>query len=94
MSQKSKPTNSSSNSFGARVYAVVQTIKKGRTLTYGEVARLAGNPRAARAVGTILSKNWDPAIPCHRVIRADGGMGGYNRGVENKQKILARERTK
>lgn len=60
-------------------------------MTYGEVARRAGKPGAARAVGNILSKNYDPKIPCHRVIRADGGMGGYNRGVNKKIDLLKKE---
>jgi len=71
--------------FAQRVYEIVRAIPAGITLTYGQVAALAGRPRAARAVGTILSKNYDPAIPCHRVIRADNKVGGYNRG--NAQKI-------
>lgn len=78
--------------FKDKVHAVVSKIKKGETLTYKEVAALAGNPKAVRAVGTILSKNYDPAIPCHRVIRSDGKMGGYNRGgVKEKLSILKKE---
>ncbi len=61
-------------------------------MTYGQVAKLAGNPGAARAVGNILNKNYDPAIPCHRVIRADGKIGGYNRGEKQKIKLLQREK--
>lgn len=60
-------------------------------MTYQEVARRAGRPRAFRAVGNILNKNYDPSIPCHRVVRSDGKLGGYNRGAENKQKILRKE---
>ncbi len=60
-------------------------------MTYLEVARKVGRPTAARAVGSALSKNFDPNIPCHRVVRTDGGMGGYNRGVKNKIKILKKE---
>lgn len=57
-----------------------------------EVAKRAGNRRAARAVGTIMKNNFDPAIPCHRVIRADGTLGDYNRGgSEAKRKILISE---
>ncbi len=80
-----------SNLFQERVFNVVKQIPKGKTLTYGEVALRAGNPGAARAVGSILSTNYDPKIPCHRVIRSDGKMGGYNRGIENKIKILTKE---
>lgn len=61
--------------FKERVLFVVKNIPKGSVLTYGQVADLAGSPRAYRAVGTILSKNFNPEIPCHRVIKADGKFG-------------------
>jgi O-6-methylguanine DNA methyltransferase len=78
--------------FRIAVLNVVAKIPKGETLTYKEVAELAGNPGAARAVGAIMRTNFDPSIPCHRVIRSDGGMGGYNRGGgEVKIKKLRRE---
>lgn len=60
-------------------------------MTYGQVAKAAGSPRAARAVGTILSQNYDPTIPCHRVIRSDGRPGQYNRGSDRKREILIKE---
>ena len=79
--------------FADTVRAVVRSIPKGETRTYGEVAAAAGNPQAARAVGMIMSKNFDPSIPCHRVIRADGTVGGYNRGgTKEKLRLLRRER--
>lgn len=78
-------------SFKERVLAAMKTIRKGHVLTYGEVAKRAGNPRAARAVGAILKTNYDPAIPCHRVVRSDGSLGGYNRGARNKKLILMKE---
>jgi O-6-methylguanine DNA methyltransferase len=56
------------------------------------VAKLAGSPKAYRAVGNILNKNYDPQIPCHRVIRSDGTTGGYNRGSAQKIKILKSEK--
>lgn len=77
--------------FSDQVYAIVSRIPKGQVMTYGEVARQAGHPGAARAVGTILSRNFDPAIPCHRVIKSNGQPGQYNRGAENKVKILREE---
>lgn len=77
--------------FREKVYAVVKKIPKGSVLTYKEVARRAGESGAARAVGNILNKNIDPSIPCHRVIRSDGKLGGYNRGAESKIKILKQE---
>ena len=66
--------------FRERVLAVVKRIPEGTTLTYKQVAAAAGSPRAARAVGNLMKANHDPAVPCHRVVRSDGGMGGYNRG--------------
>jgi len=77
--------------FQKKVYKVVAKIPKGNILTYKEVAELAGYPMAYRAVGNILNKNYDPSIPCHRVVRSDGKMGGYNRGADKKKKILAQE---
>jgi O-6-methylguanine DNA methyltransferase len=79
-------------SFSAKVYQVVKTIPQGSTMTYGEVALAAGHPGAARAVGTILSKNYDDSIPCHRVICSDGKLGNYNRGgIVQKALILRTE---
>ncbi len=77
--------------FREKVFDVTRKIPRGRTLTYKQVAKMAGSPNASRAVGSILATNFDPRIPCHRVIRLDGGMGGYNRGVKNKIKILKKE---
>ncbi len=57
-------------------------------MTYGEVAKKAGKPGAARAVGMIMSKNYNSKIPCHRVVRADGKMGGYNRGGPSRKAEL------
>lgn len=77
--------------FTARVHAIVKSIPRGHTLTYKQVATLAGNPKASRAVGMILKKNFDPVIPCHRVIRSDGQTGGYNRGAKRKHQLLSAE---
>jgi O-6-methylguanine DNA methyltransferase len=77
--------------FKEKVLTVVSRIPKGKTLSYREVARRAGNLYAARAVGGILCRNHNPQIPCHRVIRSDGRIGGYNRGVRAKKKILKQE---
>lgn len=61
-------------------------------MSYQAVAAAAGNPKAARAVARILANNYDPTIPCHRVIRSDGSLGGYNRGGEKvKRAVLCRE---
>lgn len=78
--------------FQQKVYDVVRKIPRGKTLTYKEVAKKAGSSKAYRAVGAALSKNYNKAIPCHRVIRSDGGLGNYNRGgVSAKRKLLKKE---
>jgi methylated-DNA-[protein]-cysteine S-methyltransferase len=81
------PTRNSSagQSFSEKVKRVVAKIPKGSVLTYKEVAKLAGNEMAFRAVATIMRKNFDQAIPCHRVIRSDGKVGEYNRGGSNEK---------
>lgn len=79
--------------FAEKVRDIVRKIPKGKTMTYKEVATKAGNPRAARAVGAVMRSNYDPSVPCHRVIASDGTMRGYNRGgVERKQEILREEK--
>lgn len=78
-------------SFSDRVYAVVKRIPRGTVLTYAEVARRAGRPKAVRAVGYWMSKNYDPKIPCHRVVRSDGTVGNYNRGGPNKKRTLLKQ---
>jgi methylated-DNA-[protein]-cysteine S-methyltransferase len=78
--------------FQEKVYAIVKKIPKGKVLTYKQVAAKIGKPGASRAVGTVLGKNFDPKIPCHRVIRSDGKIGNYNRGgMRGKIKILKKE---
>lgn len=77
--------------FREQILKIVSEIPKGKTLTYKEVACRAGKPRAYRAVGNILSTNYDPKIPCHRVIRSDGSLGGYNRGAKKKRAFLCLE---
>ena len=67
---------------------VVRLIPKGQTMTYGEVATEAGSPGAARAVGSIMSRNFDESVPCHRVIHANGTLGNYNRGGTNKKREI------
>ena len=77
--------------FKEKVYFIVSKIPRGKTLTYKKVAELAGSPFAFRAVGNILNKNKDKKIPCHRVIRSDKTIGGYNKGIEEKIKLLKKE---
>lgn len=77
--------------FAERVRNAVRQIPRGETRSYGEVAKAIGYPRAARAVGTVMKNNYDPTVPCHRVVRADGTLGGYNRGTARKRQILLEE---
>jgi len=77
--------------FSQKVFTIVKNIPKGKTLSYRDVATLAGSPKAYRAVGNILNKNYNPNIPCHRVIRSNGQTGGYNRGATKKIEILKSE---
>ncbi len=82
-------------SFTEKVRQIVRDIPKGKVMTYAEVAKAAGNSKAARAVANIMAKNYDRGIPCHRVIRTDGTLGGYNRGgVVKKRAILQSEGVK
>lgn len=78
--------------FQHKVLKVVQNIPLGKVMTYKEVAKKAGSPKAWRAVGNILNKNYNPKIPCHRVIKSDGSIGGYNRGEGVKRRLLTSER--
>lgn len=79
--------------FKQNVLEIVKQIPVAKTLTYGQVAAMAGNPKAARAVGMIMSQNYNPEVPCHRVIRADGKLGGFNRGgIAKKEQLLHDEK--
>ena len=78
--------------FGRRVLAATRAIPFGQVRSYGEVARTAGSPRAARAAGNALGANPVPiVVPCHRVVHAGGGIGGYTGGLERKRVLLAVE---
>src|SRR4029077_14395208 len=77
--------------FMSRVLSVVRRIPPGRVATYGEVAALAGRPRAARAVGNIMRECHRADVPCHRVIAAGGRLGGYGGNQGLKRALLAAE---
>ena len=77
--------------FQQKVYAIVKAIPRGQVLTYRQVAERLGQPGAARAVGNALNKNYHAQIPCHRVIRSDRHLGGYNRGSARKRTSLRQE---
>lgn len=81
-------------SFRTTVYEIVKQIPKGKVATYGQIAKLAGNPKAARAVGMYMRTNPDiPNIPCHRVVASDGKLTGYSAkdGVKTKKDMLMEE---
>jgi methylated-DNA-[protein]-cysteine S-methyltransferase len=79
--------------FAKRVYRIVSAIPVGQTRTYKWVAKKAGRPAAARAIGQILKNNPYPLIiPCHRVIKSDSGLGGYAFGIRKKKLLLDLER--
>jgi len=74
--------------FRRAVISVVMNIPRGRTMTYGEVAALAGHPGASRAVGNVMAKNpFVILVPCHRVV-AKQGLGGFAWGLEAKERLL------
>jgi O-6-methylguanine DNA methyltransferase len=77
--------------FRARVLAAVRAIPRGRVATYGDIADLVGAPGAARAVGNVMRGCGDPSVPCHRVIAAAGGLGGYGGYLERKRQLLRAE---
>ncbi len=82
-------------SFREKVLTAVQLVPRGRVTTYGELARFLGQPKAARAVGQALKRNPRlEIIPCHRVVRADGSLGGYVAGLERKKSLLIKEGVK
>jgi O-6-methylguanine DNA methyltransferase len=74
--------------FREKVLDVVRGIPMGRTMTYAEVAEAAGSKGAHRAVGSIMRANYDPTVPCHRVIKSDGDVGDYNRGGPSAKRTL------
>ena len=89
---KAKLDMSECTDFQKQIYALVLTIPRGETRTYGEIAACVGKPGAARAVGRAMATNpFVILVPCHRVV-AKGGLGGYLWGTEMKEKLLRLER--
>ncbi len=81
-------------SFKDTVYNITAHIPKGKVATYGQIALLAGNPKAARAVGSFMKTNpFAPRVPCHRVVAGNGSLTGYSAagGVVKKKSMLIRE---
>src|SRR4051812_22099689 len=83
-------------SFSEKVHKLVQKIPKGKVATYGQIAKRAGSPGAARAVGMCMKCNPDSKVtPCHRVVASDGALTGYAfGGVSKKKEILTKEGVK
>ena len=79
--------------FQEAVLNLLKQVPKGKVTTYGEIAReLTGSVRAARAVGQAVAANPYPVVvPCHRVVRSDGDVGGYSLGVDKKIRLLSEE---
>jgi O-6-methylguanine DNA methyltransferase len=73
------------------VLSAVRRIPPGRVATYGDIAALAGSPRAWRAVGSIMRECRDPGVPCHRVVAAGGALGGYGGNLQVKRELLRAE---
>ena len=87
-----KPLFMSGSVFEKKVWNAARNIPYGETLSYGDIAGICGNPNAGRAVGNALGKN--PVIiivPCHRVIKSDGSIGGFSAGQGLKKKLLSIE---
>jgi O-6-methylguanine DNA methyltransferase len=84
------PARERTRSFRHRVLAAVRKIPPGRVSTYGDIAALAGFPRAWRAVGSVMRECRDPGTPCHRVIGAGGALGGYD-NLQLKRELLRAE---
>ena len=80
------------SSFARQVYQACSRIPRGKVATYQDLARAIGKPRASRAVGQALNRNpWAPVVPCHRVIKATGEIGGFAGGQDIKIAYLRRE---
>jgi methylated-DNA-[protein]-cysteine S-methyltransferase len=74
------------------VYALLTKIPHGKVSTYGDIARALGYPRASRAIGRIIAKNPNPiSVPCHRVVKSNGEIGGFAYGQQKKREILEKE---
>jgi O-6-methylguanine DNA methyltransferase len=83
---------SGATDFQQRVWEATRRIPRGRTLTYGELARRVGSPGAARAVGQAMARNpWPVIVPCHRVVGHDGRLTGFGGGLNMKQRMLEME---
>lgn len=78
--------------FAKSVWRTLKKVPRGQVTSYGELAKAAGSPRAARAVGNALHINpYAPQVPCHRVVKSDGSLGGFASGLNKKKALLRQE---
>ena len=81
--------------FEKKVLQELEKVPLGRVTTYQNLAKKVGKPKAARAIGNVMNKNpWAPRVPCHRVVKSNGELGGYAFGIEKKMILLKKEGVK
>ena len=81
--------------FQKAVWEATKQVPRGKVTTYAAIAKFIGRPRAARAVGNALNKNpYSPKVPCHRVVKSNGSLGGFSGGARKKKQFLEREGVK
>lgn len=89
---KALTNNRVQETFAESVWKTCKRIPKGKVSTYAGIAKMIGRPKSARAVGNALNKNpYAPVVPCHRVVRSDGSVGGFASGSLKKGKLLKGE---
>jgi methylated-DNA-[protein]-cysteine S-methyltransferase len=88
------PVSQPGGDFHQAAWKVMREVAPGETITYAELAARAGNPNAIRAAGSACARNLiAPIVPCHRIVRTGGALGGYYYGLPTKEWLLAHERT-
>jgi methylated-DNA-[protein]-cysteine S-methyltransferase len=88
------PVSQPGGDFTQAAWKVMREVLPGETITYAELAERAGNPKAIRAAGSACARNLiAPIVPCHRIVRTGGNLGGYYYGLGNKEWLLAHERS-
>jgi methylated-DNA-[protein]-cysteine S-methyltransferase len=88
------PVSQAGGDFYQALWKVMREVPPGETISYAELAARAGNPNAMRAAGSACARNLiAPIVPCHRIIRTDGSLGGYYYGLPTKQWLLTHERS-